>query len=360
MKIAVLGSGNGAHAVAFECAEKGHDVYMFDFPQFSKSIEAIAAAGGIHSTGKMEGFQKITYAGTDIGKVVPGADLIFAVGPSYSTEPFAKACAPYLAEGQTYIVMPGSCMGALTFKNALGLEVKDNSISVSETNTLPYAVRITGPASIEVHHKLLAAYTVATIPREKGQEVFDLIKPIFGGIEKADSVLQTTLSNSNPIIHPVVTTLNAALIERTHGDFEFYHEGITPAVGNLMEAFDNERASIGAGLGLFVEKSPEKGFRQGFTDKVIKDYYENYSTSPGFAGIKAQSQLDHRYYNEDLGYTMIFWIDLANRIGVPVPAMESMVTLVSLMMKRDYRAEAPRTLTSLGLGDYTKEDLLKF
>ena len=187
MKIAVLGSGNGAHAVAFECAEKGHDVYMFDFPQFSKSIEAIAEAGGIRSSGKMEGFQKIAYAGTDMSKVLPGAELIFAVGPSYSTEPFAKACIPYLEDGQTYIIMPGSCMGALTFKNALGLAIKDNRVSVSETNTLPYAVRITGPATIEVHHKLLAAYTVATIPREKGPEVFDMIKPIFGGIERAES-----------------------------------------------------------------------------------------------------------------------------------------------------------------------------
>lgn len=89
-------------------------------------------------------------------------------------------------------------------------------------------------------------------------------------------------------------------------------------------------------------------------------YYGNYSTSPGFAGIKAQSQLDHRYYNEDLGYTMIFWLDLAERIGVDVPAMKGLVTIVSLMMKRDYRAEAPRTLATLGLGDYTKEDLLKF
>ena len=360
MKIAVLGSGNGAHAVAFECAQKGHDVYMYDFPQFSKSIDAIAAAGGIYANGKLQGFQKIAYAGTDISKVVPGAELIFAVGPSYSTEPFAKVCAPYVTDGQRYIIMPGSCMGALTFKNALGLDIKDNRISVSETNTLPYAVRISAPATIEVHHKLLAAYTVATLPRAEGQKVFDLLKPIFGGIEKAESVLQTTLSNSNPIIHPVITTLNAALIERTGGDFMFYHEGVTPAVGNLMEAFDNERASIGAGLGLFVEKSPEKGMRQGFHDYVEKDYAKNYGTSPGFAGIKAQSSLDHRYYTEDLGCTMIFWIELAERIGVDVPAMKSLVTIVSLMMKRDFRAECPRSLASLGLGDYTKEDLLNF
>ena len=44
MKIAVLGSGNGAHAVAFDWAKEGHDVYMYDFPQFDKSISAIKAA----------------------------------------------------------------------------------------------------------------------------------------------------------------------------------------------------------------------------------------------------------------------------------------------------------------------------
>ncbi|MBQ2040856.1 MAG: hypothetical protein II482_01770, partial [Lachnospiraceae bacterium] len=70
MKVAVLGSGNGAHATAFEWARAGHDVYMFDFPQFSQSIDAIAEAGGIYSEGVMEGFQKIAYAGTDISKVV--------------------------------------------------------------------------------------------------------------------------------------------------------------------------------------------------------------------------------------------------------------------------------------------------
>jgi len=59
MKVAVLGSGNGAHAVAFEWSKAGHDVYMFDLLQFHENIEAISKAGGIFSEGELEGFQKI-------------------------------------------------------------------------------------------------------------------------------------------------------------------------------------------------------------------------------------------------------------------------------------------------------------
>lgn len=355
MKIAVLGSGNGAHAVAFDWAKAGHAVYMYDFPQFSKSITAIDEAGGIYAEGKLEGFQKIVYAGTDLEKVLDDAELIFAVGPSYSTEPFGKACAPYVKAGQTYIIMPGSCMGAVTFKKALGLDLKDNKVTVAETSTLPYAVRISGPAKIEIHHRLPAAYMVATIPREKNDEVYEVLSTVFAGIEKGISVLHTTLQNSNPIIHPPITTLNAALIERTQGDFEFYTEGITPGVAELMKAIDLERIKIGEALGLPIEASPEKGIRQGYMD--VCDYYEGYSKSKAFAGIKAQSKLDHRYYNEDLGYTTVFFIELADRVGADVPAMKALTKIISVIMGRDYMAEAPRSLSGLGLADYTAEDL---
>ncbi len=359
MKIAILGSGNGAHAVAFDCAKTGHDVFMFDFPQFGRSVSDISAAGGIHAEGRMEGFEKIAYAGSDIGKVISDAKMIFAVGPSYSTEPFGKACTPYVKEGQIYVVMPGSCMGALAFKRALGLDVSDNRVTVSETSTLPYAVRIVGPARIDVYHRLPAAYMMATLPRENNDIVFEMLSKIFAGIEKGVSVLQTTLQNSNPIIHPTVTTLNAALIERTQGNFEFYSEGITPAVANLMEAIDMERMKIGEAFGLFIERSLEKGIRQGYFETGVTDYYIAYSKSAAFAGIKAQHGLDHRYYNEDVGYTMVFFIELADRIGVPVPVMKSMLTVVSTIMQRDYVAKAPRILRKLGLGSYSVDELKK-
>ncbi|HPX70264.1 MAG TPA: NAD/NADP octopine/nopaline dehydrogenase family protein [Bacillota bacterium] len=357
MKIAVLGSGNGGHAVAFEWAEAGHDVYMYDFPQFSPSIDAIAEAGGIWAEGEMKGFAKLAYAGSDIEKVLAGAETVFIVGPAYSTEAFAKACAPHVEEGQSFVVMPGSCMGAVTFKHSLGIPMSDDSISVSETSTLPYAVRVTGPARISIFNKLPAGYMIASLPRERNEEVYKTMKTVYKGLEKAESVFQTSLQNSNPVIHPAVTTLNAALIERTGGNFFFYNDGVTPAVGRLMQAVDDERMSIGRALGLKILSDPELGVRQGYMTEA--NYVSGYNQAPGFDGIKAQSSLDYRYYNEDVGYTMVFWMDLAKRIGVPTPTMEAMTRIVSIIMGRDYFAEAPRTLEKIGLGAYSTEDLLK-
>ena len=156
MKVAILGSGNGALAMAFEWSRAGHDIYMYDFPQFDRQIEAINAAGGIYSVGEMEGFQPVKYAGHDIELCLKDAPLIFAVGPAYATEPFGKACAPYAQEGQIYVVCPSSCLDSILFKNALGLKIDDNSIIISDFGTLPYAVRIIEDGKIAVYNRLKA------------------------------------------------------------------------------------------------------------------------------------------------------------------------------------------------------------
>lgn len=48
MKIAVLGAGAGGTAVAFDCASHGHEVRLFDFPQFPENIQAVAEQKGVH------------------------------------------------------------------------------------------------------------------------------------------------------------------------------------------------------------------------------------------------------------------------------------------------------------------------
>jgi opine dehydrogenase len=53
MKIAVLGSGPGGCAVAFDCAQHGYQVNLFDFENFREQIQAVHEADGIHAEGQL-------------------------------------------------------------------------------------------------------------------------------------------------------------------------------------------------------------------------------------------------------------------------------------------------------------------
>jgi opine dehydrogenase len=92
MQITILGAGAGGTAVAFDCASHGHDVRMFDFEQFPDNIAMIAENGGISAEGDLSGFGSISYSGHDIDDAMEGAELVYVVGPAYSTGDCKKIC----------------------------------------------------------------------------------------------------------------------------------------------------------------------------------------------------------------------------------------------------------------------------
>ncbi len=354
-KIAVLGAGNGGCGVAFDWAQHGHDVSLFAVEAFPGDVAAVAEQGGIRSTGHLEGFEAIRYAGHDIEQALAGAELIFAVGPAYSTEPMAAVAAPHLRPGQSIVVCPSSCGGCLVFKETLGLSLDDDAYNVGETNTLPYAVRIIEPGAIHVFLKLGAGLAVAAVPRTGTGALQALLAEVYPGIAAAGSVFETTLQNGNPVIHPAVTLLNAALIERTGGAFDFYEEGVTEGVGRLIEAVDRERLALAEKLGVTVFSEPALGVVQGYMEE--ENYSTGYSTAPGFRGIRAQGQLDHRYLTEDVGYGMVFLADLGRQIGVATPVMDALIEVASVVLARDFRGEQARTMAGLGLAGHSVEQL---
>lgn len=355
MKITVLGAGAGGTAVAFDCASHGHEVRIFDFSQFPNNIAAIASQGGIKAEGDIAGFGDIAYSGHDIDDALRDAELVYVVGPAYSTEPFGEAVAGKLRAGQTVIVTPGSCGGALAFKRAAGLDVVDDSIRVAETSTLHYAVRLTEPGKIRVFLKLKAGNLLAALPNTHTQEILQLVADVYPSMEPAVNVLQTSLQNANPIIHPAVTLSNAARIEMTGGDFLFYEDGVSDSVGRLIQALDKERIAIGEKLRLTILSDPEMGMRQGYM--LENNYGSGYRKAPGFLGIGAQPQLDHRYLHEDVGYGLVFMSGLGRQIDVETPGMNAVIKLASIVMARNYRAEALRTPDTLGIADRSAEEL---
>ena len=355
MKIAVLGAGAGGTAIAFDCAFHGHEVRLFDFPQFPENIEAIAVKKCITAEGDISGSANVAYAGHDIDEALKDAELIYVVGPAYSTEPFGNAVAGVLRPGQTVIVSPSSCGGALAFKQAAGLALEDESIRVAFLATLHYAVRLAKPGHVRVFLKLKAGNLLAALPHKHTNDILRLISDVYPSMEPAKSVLQTSLQNANPIIHPAVTLANSARIEGTGGDFLFYEEGVSDSTGRMIEALDQERIAIGAKLGIIVSPDPQMGMRQGY---MLEDNYgTGYRKAPGFLGIGAQPQLDHRYLNEDVGYGLVFMSRLARQVDVETPTMDAMIQLTSVLMNRDYAGEELRTPETLGIGGLSAEEL---
>jgi opine dehydrogenase len=95
--------------------------------------------------------------------------------------------------------------------------------------------------------------------------------------------------------------------------------------------------------------------RQGYM--LEANYGSGYREAPGFLGIGAQPQLDHRYLNEDVGYGLVFMSELGQQIGVATPGIDAVINVASIVMARDYKAEALRTPESLGISDRSAEEL---
>jgi opine dehydrogenase len=355
MRVAVLGAGNGGVASAFDFAQHGHEVSLYAPAEFGDSVVAVDRAGGITASGDLQGFAPVRYAGHDAAEAMAGAELLLLVGPAYSTEPLARLAAPHLAEGMAVLVCPGSCAGAIAFMRAAGIGLDDQRYVVGETSTLPYAVRLTAPGAVNVFLKLTTGVYLASLPRAGTERLHGLVAEVWPAVEPAESVFQTTLQNGNPVIHPAVTLLNAGLLERTGGDFLFYEEGVTASVGRLIEALDEERLAIAGALGVAILSDPALGVRQGYMREA--SYSTGYSHAPGFKGIRAQGRLDHRYLTEDVGYSLVFFTDLAARLGVPTPVMDAAIALASVVLERDFRAEGKRTVRTLGLDGLSREEL---
>ena len=355
MRVAILGSGNGGTAAAFEWAAAGHEVAIWDFERFGENIAAIAASGHIEGRVKFEGLAPVRYAGHDLARALEGAELVLIVGPAYAHEAMGEALRGHLSTEAAYCMLPSGCNGAVVLKQALGLDLRDDTYLIGETSTLPYGCRLVEPGVVRVTTRVLDGLYVAAVPSSRTPELLAKLQVVWPQAEAAANVLQTTLQNGNPVLHPAIMLLNASRIENTGGDFLFYTEGVTPASARLMAAIDNERIALGRALGVRIVPDPELGVRQGYLSEAT--WLKGYNEGIGFAKSQAPSTLDFRYLTEDVPYGLVFLSELAMQFDVPTPAVDAVIALASIVLDVDFRAQGRRLPADLGFGDLTPEQV---
>lgn len=116
-----------------------------------------------------------------------------------------------------------------------------------------------GPGALWLHGTK-ADVLAAALPASRTPELLDTCRPLLPMLSAADSVLHTGLTNLGAILHPVITLLNAERIRR--GDsFDFYTEGVTPAVAATLADADAERLRPGSTAAVRVpcaRRSPKR------------------------------------------------------------------------------------------------------
>jgi opine dehydrogenase len=360
MRVAVLGCGHGAHAVAGILALKGNRVTIVGAdPVDADKVGAIRMKGGIELEGAVRSFGKVEEATLSVEAGVRGREYVLVVVPAPAHEYFLPRLAKVLEKNQKVVIIPDN-WGSLRLLKELKDVGREPPALLGGTASLPYACRLSGPARVNILGiKDPGTVPLAAIPSERTRDLVGELKGFFYEFAEARNILEVVLNNINFPIHPVVTLLNLGRVEYTRGDFDFYGEGVTPSVAKIMEAVDSERRALGRALGLELPSLYElvssmyrsSGLRG-------KDLYELLSKSPVHTKTKGPDGLHHRYVAEDVPYGLVPIASLCEHLGVPCPTIKAVIHLYSIALGKDLMVEGVN-VEKLGWKRLGREEIIK-
>ena len=249
-KFTVMGAGHGGKAMAAHLACMGADVALWN--RTFEHISIIKKRGGIELEGPDAGahsFGRLSLVTADIAEALAHAQVIMVVLPSSAHADIARAAAPYLKDGQIIILHPGRTLGALEFTRVIRAQGCTADVTVAEAETFIYASRSDGPAQARIF-RIKEAVPLAALPSRRNELVLNAIVHAYPQFIDGTDILHTGLNNMGAIFHPALTLLNAGWIEHTHGDYQFYIDGVTPSVARVLEVLDRERVTVASSVGI--------------------------------------------------------------------------------------------------------------
>jgi opine dehydrogenase len=351
-KVAILGGGNGAFAMASDLALQGFEVRMWSkyFDEFKeiKKTQTIRVSGPL-----VQGEAKISMITDNIKEAIQAADLICPPIPAFTQLSVAESLLPHLEDGQVIFLSPGTFGSYLMYKYLRERGCKKD-LAIGETGTLPYLTRKMSPQESRIVTRACHLPT-GIFPAKKTKETIETIRAVFPSAHPIENALSGALMNAGPILHPPLVVLNTGPIQNP-SPYDIHNEGTTPGIRRTISLLDEERIAVRKALGFQANHYP------------LEDYYDetrpNEWMYPRIAKkLLMESRLwyekidyQHRYVTEDIGCGLTFLVSVADYIGVDVPIARSLLTLAGVVVGSNFM-KTGRTLQSLGLSQFSVEKL---
>lgn len=341
MKIAILGAGNTGKAYSAYLSQLGHSVVLYDRdPQRLAPI----SAHGLQADGAVSGTFFIPV--TDQLLQATNCDLILVCTTASGHRPLAAALSGRLRPGQNILITNG-CWGAVEFDLELGQEADKKHCTICETGG--QLILCHSPAPHQVYLKTIKqTMALSCVHPSDTAPTLAQLQTVFPQFYPASSVLDTSLNNSNPVIHGPFLLFNATRLENGE-DYLLFGTGVTPHVAHVMEQIDKERLAVVRACG--VPAHSELELLNSFWPTPQNSLYDVLHNTPSYQVTRGPKTLSHRYFTEDLPYGLVPYLTLGRKLGVDTPVLASLIHLLGVYMQENYAEQGP-DLSQIPLSRY--------
>ncbi len=390
MPITVLGGGAVGKTCAGDCALAGQEVRLFDILPYAEKTLRNVERTGIEIDGiqrnfynfKRSGTAKLAMVTTDIQKAVEGAGIIVVAMPAIAHEIIFKKVIPYLEDGQVIHIFTDN-YGTLLFRKLMREMNCDKNVIIGGWSSAPFGTRIEEAGGF-IFPKCGLKYRAislrgATMPMTDIDDFMETVKFLgcmdavtYGnGPVKAETVLDIGFSNINPVIHVPATLLGVSTMEnwgKIFGDFDktgysMYAHALCPSICEVQYKFYQEEINLADAIGVDLDRYEKEDF---FSRRsVLSIEYMGKGNmhlpldEPTTEANTGPNSIYHRYVTEDVPVGCKIYHELGVKYGMKTPIIDSMITIASAMLGKDYFSEG-YTLEYIGIDNMSKDELLEY
>ena len=393
--IAIIGAGNGAHALAADCKMGGAEVRMFEFTRFNNRVKGILNSRRIRFEGiemnvanfKRNGTTVIDMVTYDMREAVHGADHILISVQAQGFEPVFEELAPLLEDGQTVSIFPDN-FGSLILRRIMREKGITTKVIVAGYSSLVYGARLTDFNNLETETDVVNItyrendIRVDTLPSTDYDAYLKIVHEIPAldatKLIHGDTVLDIGLSSLNPLLHVPAVLMNTGTIEnwgvipnvgKDDVYYDIYAYGASPAVGRVQYAYYQDMVAVAKAYGVGItDIDPDvlltsrmgligtmfygEDFRSPFSEPLDQTTWLPVPKGQRFS-------LNSRYITEDVPVGCCSTICFAQAINVETPVLHAMTNLANVVMQTNY-FDTGYNLKTFGLEAMTTDEMLRY
>lgn len=342
LRVGVAGAGAIACASACLLHLNGHQPTLWS-PSGALPDAPLTGTGAADVTFHPE----LAVSGAELAR----ADVLFIAVPAYGYETVFEGLIPHLRDGQPVIISSHTSLAALYLDQALA--ARGIKAPIIAWGTTVATGRKSGDSAVLIN-TVRQQIDLCALPESYADEALALCQRLFGDrFRLREGLLAISLSNLNPQNHMGIALGNMTRME--HGERWSQGGNVTPNVGRLLEALDDERLAIAMAVGVKVRTIFEH-FHLSFHVPVASISEMNQQMHAAGNGGFGPTTAESRYVTEDVPYGLFLTEQLGQITGCATPLHSSGIDIFSAMYGRDFRAEN-RLLPGLGLENMPLDEL---